>query len=167
MNGESNNPKKIAGLSGTRWLARYSAIITIFAQWDELKLLFELAKNDDKCLKAQHLYDIMVCPAYKLFMVFLHSNLKLLTNLNKLFQSDNVEIFKLLEDLFILYKSILQQIVVPSQLQKVKDDVLVTYQFENYLMHTSSIAFGYNFVKLLKQCHLTKFQIFGINVKNF
>lgn len=152
MNGDEakKDPKKIAGLSGTRWLARYSAINTILEQWEELKLLFELAKNNDKCLQAQYLYDIMVCPAYKLFMVFLHSNLELLTNLNKLFQSSNVEIFKLLEDLFLLYKSILQKIVVPSQLQKVKDADLVTFKFQDYLMHTSSIFFGYNFDQAAK-----------------
>ncbi|CAG5090262.1 Similar to ZNF862: Zinc finger protein 862 (Homo sapiens), partial [Cotesia congregata] len=121
-----SNPKKIAGLSGTRWLARYSAIDTILSQWDELKLLFELSKSKEKCLTAQHLYKIISCPAFKLFLVFLYSNLKLLTNLNKLFQSNDIEMFKLLDDLFFLYKSILQQIVVPSQLEKIKDDDLVT-----------------------------------------
>ncbi|XP_044580310.1 uncharacterized protein LOC123262223 [Cotesia glomerata] len=152
MNGDEakKDPKKIAGLSGTRWLARYSAINTILEQWKELKLLFELAKNNDKCLQAQYLYDIMVCPAYKLFMIFLHSNLELLTNLNKLFQSSNVEIFKLLEDLFLLYKSILQKIVVPSQLPKIKDDDLVNFKFQDYLIHTSSVFFGYNFDQAAK-----------------
>ena len=87
---EAKDPKQIAGLSGTRWLARYSAINTILEQGDNLKLLFELAKSNDKCLQAQYLYDIIVCPAYKLFMGFLHSNLELLTNLNKLFQSTTI-----------------------------------------------------------------------------
>ncbi|CAD6210503.1 GSCOCG00010903001-RA-CDS, partial [Cotesia congregata] len=114
INNGTGNPKKIAGLSGTRWLARYSAIDTILSQWDELKLLFELSKSKEKCLTAQHLYKIISCPAFKLFLVFLYSNLKLLTNLNKLFQSNDIEMFKLLDDLFFLYKSILQQIVVPS-----------------------------------------------------
>ncbi|XP_044592385.1 uncharacterized protein LOC123270416 isoform X1 [Cotesia glomerata] len=118
MNGDEakKDPKKIAGLSGTRWLARYSAINTILEQWEELKLLFELAKNNDKCLQAQYLYDIMVCPAYK----------------------------------FLLYKSILQKIVVPSQLQKIKDDDLVNFKFQDYLMHTSSVFFGYNFDQAAK-----------------
>ncbi|XP_057322538.1 uncharacterized protein LOC130665927 [Microplitis mediator] len=40
MNNGNRKPKKITGLSGTRWLARYNAIDTILHQWDELKLLF-------------------------------------------------------------------------------------------------------------------------------
>lgn len=120
--------KRIAGLSGTRWLARYSAIDTILQQWEKLRLLSELAKSKEKCLTAQYLYEIMPCPVFRIFLVFLHSNLKTLTNLNKLFQSNDVELFKLLEDIFLLYKGILQQIVVSCQLEKIKDDNLVNFK---------------------------------------
>ena len=54
----NRNPKKIQGLSGTRWLARYEAINTILDQWDELKLLFSIAQSEDKCYMAEQLHDI-------------------------------------------------------------------------------------------------------------
>lgn len=85
INSETGDPKKIGGLSGTRWLARFSAIDTILSPWNGWKLLFELSNSRKKCLTGQHLYDMMSCPAFKLFLIFLHSNFKLLINSNKLF----------------------------------------------------------------------------------
>lgn len=41
------DPKKIQGLSGLG--TRYQAIITILEQWEELKLLFSIAKFDNEC----------------------------------------------------------------------------------------------------------------------
>ena len=114
----NRSPKKIQGLSGTRWLSRYEAICTILEQWDELKLLFSLAKSEDKCYMAEQLHDIMRRLPFKAFLVFLESELKNITNVNKLFQSDNVEATKLFEDVFLLYKNLLQKLVVPSQLKK-------------------------------------------------
>lgn len=65
--------------------------------------------------------------------------------LNLLFQSDNVEPIKLFEDLFLLYKNLLKRLVVPSQLEKVVDCELVEFDFQQHLMHTTSIYFGYDF----------------------
>lgn len=98
----NKDPKKIQGLSGTRWLARYQAVCTILEQWDELKLLFSIAKSEDKCFMAEQLYDIMDRLPYKAFLIFLKSELKNVTQLNLLFQSDNVEPTKLFEDFFFV-----------------------------------------------------------------
>lgn len=52
---ESRAPKKIPGFFGTRWLARSHAIRTLLEQWDELKLLFSMARTEDKCFMAEKL----------------------------------------------------------------------------------------------------------------
>lgn len=144
MNG-NRNPKKIQGLSGTRWLARFEAINTILDQWAELELLFSLAKSEDKCYMAEQLHDIMKRLPFKAFLVFLKCELKSITQLNLLFQSDHVEPVKLLEDLFLMFKSLLQKLVVPSSLQKFGDRDLTDFDFQSHLMHTSAMYFGFEF----------------------
>lgn len=149
---ENCTPKKIQGLCGTRWLARFTAIETILEQWDELKLLFSLAKNEDKCYMAEQLYNIMDCPAYKAFLIFLRNELKSICRVNVIFQSDNIEPLKVLEDLFLLFKSVLKKIVVPSQLDQQKDSDLTRFNFQNYVIHTSAIYLGYDF-----ECYTKEF----------
>ncbi|XP_063540742.1 protein FAM200B-like [Cydia strobilella] len=150
INEGNRNPNKIQGLSGTRWLARYAAIDTILKQWDELQLLFSLAKTQDKCFMAEQLHDIMRRPAFKAYLVFLRDELKHVTQINMLFQSEHCEPTKLLEDLFLLYKKILQKLVVPSQLQKIHDSELAEFNFQLYLMHTASLNLGYDFEEVAK-----------------
>lgn len=147
----NRNPKKIQGLSGTRWLARYEAINTILEQWDELKLLFSIAKSEDKCYMAEQLYDIMKRRPFKAFLIFLKNELKNVIQVNLLFQSDNVEPTKLFEDLFLLYKNLLKKLVVPSQLEKLMDCELVEFNFQEHLMHTTSIYFGYDFQSISQE----------------
>lgn len=144
----TGNPNKIPVLSGTRWLARYRAINVILQQWDELYLLFSIARSEDQCYMAEQLYDIMRRPSFKAFLTFLKNELKQTIELNILLQSDNVEPTKLLEDLFLLYKSLLKKLVLPCQLEKIDDDSIVDFNFRAHLMHTSAMYFGYDFHRL-------------------
>lgn len=137
--------KIIQGLSGTRWLARYQAVNAILEQWEELKLLFSIAKSDDKCYMAEQLYDIMRRLPFKALLIFLKNELKYVTQLNLLFQSNNVEHITLFEDLFLLYKNLLKRLVVPSQLEKLVDSELLEFNFREHLMHTASMYFGFDF----------------------
>ncbi|XP_053596147.1 uncharacterized protein LOC128668022 [Microplitis demolitor] len=141
----NTDPKKIQGLSGTRWLTRYQAINTILEQWEELKLLFSIAKSDDKCYMAEQLYDIMRRLPFKALLLFLQNELKHVMQLNLLFQSNHVEPVKLFEDLFLLYKNLIKRLVVPSQLEKLVDSELVEFNFREHLMHTASMYFGFDF----------------------
>ncbi|KYM94184.1 Superoxide dismutase [Cu-Zn] [Cyphomyrmex costatus] len=64
INGEDGKqPKKIAKLSGTRWLARNEAIKTILNQWDALKLHFKLAEEKERCYTAEQLYEGEIQPS--------------------------------------------------------------------------------------------------------
>jgi hypothetical protein len=74
--GNLSTTKKVAKLSGTRWLARESAISTILQQWDEPFLFFTKAKVEDKCFSTEQIIHIMERPAYKVYLVFLKYNLE-------------------------------------------------------------------------------------------
>lgn len=75
-------PKKIDKLSGTRWLARYNAILKILDQWDVLKLHFQLVKERARCYTSQQLYEMLADRKNYLYMIFLRTTLKELTTLN-------------------------------------------------------------------------------------
>ncbi|KAL1487982.1 hypothetical protein ABEB36_015362 [Hypothenemus hampei] len=168
MNNSNRNPKKIQGLSGTRWLARYEAICTILNQWEELKLLFFMSKNDDKCYMARQLYDIMNNVELKAFLVYLKYELRSVIQLNLVFQGDTtVEPTKVFDDLYSLYKNLLQKIVVPSQLEKVRDANLIEFDFIKYLMHSSSIYFGYDFHEITKNINPTTLSLMKETCKTF
>lgn len=82
-------------------------------------------------------------------MNFLKSTLASVIYLNKLFQLNNVDPLKLLNDLNDLLYSLLQIIVVPNQLNNVPHCNLVCYDFEQYTMSSTHINCGYNFTKNL------------------
>lgn len=110
-------PKKIAKLSGTRWLARLNAIETILDQWESLRLHFDMARMSERSdigYKAESLYQMYSDDRNKLYLLFLRHSLKKVIEVNKLFQSESVEPFKLLEDVNELYYSVLQKIVLPQ-----------------------------------------------------
>lgn len=100
---------------------------------------------------AEQLYDIMRRLPFKAFLIFLRNELKNVTQLNLLFQSDNVEPTKLFEDLFLLYKNLLRRLVVPSQLEKLVDSELVEFNFQEHLMHTASMYFGFDFQNISQE----------------
>lgn len=157
--------KKIQGLSGTRWLARFDATETILDQWRVLEKYFSLHKDDSYA--ASLLYDTMSRAPYKAFLVFLKSELKNVVQLNMLFQSDNIEPTKLFEDLYLLYKNLLNKIVVPGRLQKVSDDDLVSFDFKSHVMHTAAINFGYNFECIAKNINPTDLEDVRERCKSF
>ena len=83
--------KKIAKLSGTRWLARLYAIKTILDQWDPLELHFSTSRfseRGDAGFKAATLYNMYRCIENELYLLFLRESLKKVIGLNKFFQSD-------------------------------------------------------------------------------
>lgn len=138
------DPKKIQGLSGARWLARYQAICAILEQWDELKVLFQSLSLTINVTWQNSFMISWTDYLIKLFLIFLKNELKNVTQLNLLFQSDNVEPTKLFEDLFLLYKNLLQRLVVPSHLEKLVDSELLEINFKDHLMHTALMYFGFD-----------------------
>lgn len=144
---KGGTPNKISKLSGTRWLARIEAINTILNQWDLLKVHFNIISNSasEKCYVSHSLRDMYKNNEAFIYFHFLKSTLSNVVYLNKLFQSNNVDPLKLLNDLNDLLYSLLQIIVVPNQLNKVARSNLVNYEFEQYTMSPTCINYGYCF----------------------
>lgn len=99
---------------------------------------------------AEQLYIMRRLP-FKAFLIFLKNELKNMTQLNLLFQSDNVEPIKLFEDLFLLYKNLLRRLLVPSQLKKLVDSELVDFNFLEHLMQTASMYVGLDFQNISQE----------------
>ncbi|XP_037945175.1 uncharacterized protein LOC119677758 [Teleopsis dalmanni] len=163
----NSNPKKVGPLSGTRWLARFQAITTILDQWIELELLFSIVRKQDKCYMADQLHDIMKNIQFKIYFGFLKNELKTITQLNLLFQNNQVEPVKLFEDLFLLYKNVLQKIVVLAQLQNIEDNEITNFDFHPYLMDTSSIYLGYDFESAAQNINASDLTEIRQRCKNF
>ncbi|CAG5048387.1 unnamed protein product [Parnassius apollo] len=108
-------------------------------------------ETEDKCFMAAKLYDIMKCRAYHAYFTFLDVHLRQVTKVNCLFQSDNVDPTKLLEDLFLLFKNILQIIVIPRKLEIVTDGEYASFGFQEHLMHVSAMHFGYTVEEALSK----------------
>ena len=84
----------------------------------------------------------------RLYLTFLHSVLKPIIELNTHFQSDKADPIRLFSELNDLFYSVLQKIVVLSQLKKVNCKNLHCFKFKKFLMPTDCIDFGFEFNKL-------------------
>lgn len=163
-------PTTIPKLSGTRWLARFEAIQILIAQWDEYKLYFELEKSKTRCSSgytAEELWNMFKKDENKLYLLFIRDVLKDVINLNKLFQSSAVEPFKLFTDLNFLMFSTLQRIIVPHQLDKVKNQDLASYDFKKYVMMTDCINFGFYFNELSGKINNENLKVIKERCKEF
>ncbi|KAK8372256.1 hypothetical protein O3P69_015596 [Scylla paramamosain] len=90
------------------------AACKILEQYDELKLHFEISKDEEeKNYTADLLYQMYSDPANKLYLAFLQPVVSQVNRVNKLFESDRCNANRLLEDLMSLYKSILQRLMMP------------------------------------------------------
>ncbi|CAH0556657.1 unnamed protein product [Brassicogethes aeneus] len=116
---------------------------------------------------AEQLYDIMRRLPFKAFLIFLKNELKNVTQLNLLFQSDDVEPTKLFKDLFLLYKNLLKRLVVPKQLEKLVDSEQVDFNFQELLMHTASMYFGFDFQNISQELEAIDLSDVRERCKNF
>lgn len=123
--------------------------------------------SDDICFMAERLFDIMDRLPSKAFLVFLKNELKTVSQLNLLLQSDNVEPTRLFEDLFLLYKNLLQRLFIPSYLEKLVDSELVGFNFKEHLMHTASMYFRFNFQTISQELRANDLSDVGERCKNF
>lgn len=93
----------------------------------------------------------MKCGANQAYFTFLDVHLRQVTKVNSLFQSDNADPAKLLEDLFTLFKNVLQIIVVPRKMETVTEGEYATFDFQAHLMHVSGMHFGYTVEEALSK----------------
>lgn len=138
-------PLKFEKMSGTRWLARINCITKILNQWDALKLHFKIAESKEKCYSAKQLFLLLSDIKIEAYLKFLKSVLKKITDVNQMFQSDQVDSLKLLGELYGLLLYYLGMLVPPDRLKNVKQEDLMLFKFEECIMNIGCIHFGYEF----------------------
>lgn len=111
---DGTSPLKIPKECQTRWLSIQPAVQRILEQWLELKAHFEVSRLSEKCYTAEVLYGMYSDEKNLAFLLFLSPILTEAQKVNKLFESQNIEKVKLLNDLIMLIKSIAKKLVLPT-----------------------------------------------------
>lgn len=83
-------------------------------QWDELKLLFQLTKDHPRCYDAEIQHQMYSEPVNKLYLLFLMPFLQEFNRINKLFQQDRGNPFKMLECLLLFFRSLISRVMRPG-----------------------------------------------------
>lgn len=141
-------PTKIPGHCDTRWLAKVDAITTILDQWDVLQLHFQMAAQTERCYTANQLAQMFADKQNRLYCLCMRQVLKEITKVNKLFQSQFADITKLTDDLLHMHATLMQLVVIPTELEKCGLTNLPTFSFQNHLMPTRCVHFGFEFEQL-------------------
>ena len=107
-------PLKILKVSDIRWLSIAPCVQRVLDQYEELKLHFQLVKDEECNYTAELLYQMYCTPENKLYLLFLKPILLELNRVNKLFQLDKGSPVKLLGELITLYSTMLLRVVKPT-----------------------------------------------------
>lgn len=144
-----SEPLKIPQLCNTRWISIEPAICRILEQWIELKLLFQVSRSSENCYMAELLYGLYNDPANHLFLIYIKPIVQEVQAVNKLFESNDVEITKLYNDLITLTKSISGRILNPTA----RVNVLLKQDLSSYV--DPSLYMGYAFENQLREYNVT------------
>ncbi|KAK3882740.1 hypothetical protein Pcinc_012902 [Petrolisthes cinctipes] len=134
-------PLQIPRVCDTRWISLEPAVTRILAQWEELRIHFDLARSSEKCYSAQLLFDMYSDPINKLYLLFLRPLLQEVQRSMKAFQGENTDPTKLLADLSNLIISISKRVIIPTA----RVDPL-TSDISSYISPRAHL--GYKFEKL-------------------
>lgn len=146
---DGHEPLKIVQACITRWMSIHTAVERVCTQWVELKTHFQIAKLDEKCYKADILYQMYADESNLVYFLFLKSVLCEVSAVNKSFESNNANSTKLSESLFLLLNSIYRKLVLPSYYYKFD---IMTCNIDDYVDSTGSL--GYEADQCLSQLKL-------------
>lgn len=91
--------------------------------------------------KAIKLYSLLSDIHIKAYVTFLVSVLKKITDVNKMFQSDQVDTLKLMAELYSLLQYYLGLLVPPDRLKKVRREDLIVFNFDDCIMNIGWYSF--------------------------
>lgn len=139
---DGHDPLKIDKACDTRWLSIETAVSRILKQWVELKTLFGIAKQSEKCYMADTLH-AMYCDINNFaYLKFLYPILEEIQKVNKSFESNTADPSKLLTDLTNMVWSIAKRFINPQcRLNP------LTANVDSYTMN--NVYFGYEFEQIL------------------
>lgn len=140
---DNHNPLKIVKSCDTRWLSIETAVGRILKQWVELKTLFSIVRQKDKCYSAEILFEMYSDNNNLAYLTFLHPILFEIQLVNKSFESNNADPCKLLSDLTLLVRSVAKRFVNPYS----REDPLTT-NMDSYVI--PQMVFSNEFEVLIK-----------------
>ncbi len=142
-------------MSGTRWLSIYDCCFRILNQWDELKLHFQLTKDHQRCYDAEILHQMYSDPVNKLYLLFLMPFLQEFNRINKLFQLDRGNPFKMLECLLIFFRSLISRVVRPGMIPTSDEQLLaINITDPSVLLPVGAINYGVKFMMALDEARM-------------
>lgn len=140
---DGHDPLKIVKACATRWLSIEMAVNRILTQWMELKTMFGIAKQNEKCYMADTLYNMYCDTTNYAYLKFLYPILEEIQKLNKSFESNTADPSKLLSDLTNMVRSIAKRFINPQcRLNP------LTSNMDSYTMN--NVYFGYEFEQILQ-----------------
>ena len=89
-----------------------TSVERIDKQWLELKTHFDIVRHTEKCYAAELLYSMYNDGTNQAYIKFLMPILKDVQRVNKSFESNEVDPTKLLGDITLLIKSLVQKVVL-------------------------------------------------------
>ncbi|XP_053217607.1 uncharacterized protein LOC128399830 [Podarcis raffonei] len=104
---------KVLQVTDTRWLSISPCINRILSLYDTLKLHFQSVKDTEKDYSAELLYQMYSEPLNRLYLVFLQPLVQEANRLSKLFLLETANPVKLITELVMFYKTLLQRVVKP------------------------------------------------------
>lgn len=108
---DGHNPHKLVQTAKTRWMSIFSAIDRVIQQWLELKTHFELVRKS--CYIAEQLFQLYSDESNLCYLKYLKTILWEVQRVNKIFESrDNIDPFKLFDELIYLLKAICKNVCV-------------------------------------------------------
>lgn len=123
-------PLKLTQACATRWLSIEPAVKKILDQWVELKLHFNLTRHSEKCFAAETLHNLYLNPINEVYLLYIHSVLNNLQSLVKVFQSNNIDPSKLLNDLIMAIESLGRNVLNPNR----QIDIFEVQNLEDFLI---------------------------------
>ncbi|KAI8115039.1 hypothetical protein CVS40_12684 [Lucilia cuprina] len=105
------DPLKIPKTSDTKWLSIETSVSRILSQWEELKVHFETAYMEEKCLKAKILCELYNEDNIRLYLLFLKPILLEVQLVNKIFQGHDNDPTRLLKELLLLINFLKRKVV--------------------------------------------------------
>ncbi|QQP52716.1 Uncharacterized protein FKW44_004950, partial [Caligus rogercresseyi] len=147
-------PLKLVQMSSTRWLSIHDCCARILSQWDELKLHFQLSKDSQRSYDAEILFQMYSDPANKLYIQFLMPFLQEFNRINKLFQQDSGNPFKMRECLLEFFHSLLARVVRPERIPTFDSDLLSVSIIPDPLLPVGAVNYGITVMMALEEARM-------------
>ena len=147
-------PLKILKLSATRWLSIAPCVDRVIDQFTELKLHFQLAKDEERNYTAELLFQMYSDPENMLYLTFLQSILREVNRVNKLFELESATPVKLLEEVMGLYRGILHRVMRPVTFSTWSATVKYNINDNTNHLPLAAVDFGVSFMMALADSNL-------------